>query len=51
MVDVGLCIMADESFKEFALDPLSALPEWRVPSRQGHRKLARHIVPGLSPNI
>jgi hypothetical protein len=25
MVDVGLCIMADESFKEFALDPLSAL--------------------------
>jgi hypothetical protein len=43
--------MPDDSFKEFVLDPLGELPEVRVPSRQGRRKLARHIVPGLSPNI
>ena len=44
-------LVPDNSFKEFAPNPLDALPEWRVPSRQGHRKLARHTGPGLSPNI
>jgi hypothetical protein len=44
-------IMPDDSSREFALNLLSALPEWRVPSRQGHRKSARHMCRVYRPTF